>query len=512
MSGEEQHTDSSGSGPIARLISRITRERDEIRRLVRVTRLTLRGLGRSKLPQMAAALSYRTIFAIIPVLLVSGIFLQQFVVSQDQLREELERVLNYFGFDTIVVDTGDEAAITADLDAAGDTAVALDSAITAADPTVVGPTPPGSTSVGSVRLDELLAQLVEQASNIPLSAIGFVGILVLVYAAVSMLVELERGFNQIYHAPAGRPWTKRVPIYVTTLVLGLVLLLAAFSVGQVIAGSIDWGPLSGFTQVGINLAINTGLFLLAYTIMPNARVHIRAAFAGAAIAAVAWEIAKWGFTRYVGFSTTNFERLYGVVALLPLFLIWVYLTWVIVLFGLQISYALQHFRAFIASAELDGGPRLIDPAAALVVATAVAERFERGQATTPQHAARAAGIDGRSAEVLLEALAERGLLRLGRDDQDGRDESYLLACPAESIQAIEVLKAGESLCGSTELDDASPVLRAMADARRNALDGLSLRDLGVARLEGRAERKRLPDPADADPGADPEPQTGLELG
>jgi membrane protein len=82
------------------------------------------------------------------------------------------------------------------------------------------------------------------------------------------------------------------------------------------------------------------LFTLLYVLLPNTRVKLRAALLGAGTAAVCWELGKWGFGLYVE-NAVGYSALYGSLGLIPLFLLWLYVTWLIVLMGLELTYMLQ---------------------------------------------------------------------------------------------------------------------------------------------------------------------------
>ena len=85
------------------------------------------------------------------------------------------------------------------------------------------------------------------------------------------------------------------------------------------------------------------LLLLAYKLMPNTHVRFRPAAWGAAVAAILWALSRWGFGLYVG-KALPYMKLYGALGLIPLFLFWLYLTWLIVLFGMELAYTLQAMK------------------------------------------------------------------------------------------------------------------------------------------------------------------------
>ncbi|MGE4198343.1 MAG: YhjD/YihY/BrkB family envelope integrity protein, partial [Phycisphaerales bacterium] len=296
------------------------------------------------------------------------------------------------------------------------------------------------------------------------------------YAAVSMLVEIERAFNQIYRVPAGKSWIRRIFQYWTMLTLGTLLLFVSFYVGEQFkawvervaeAGGINrdnvvWLMISGY---GITVLVSTVLILLVYLAVPNTRVRFVPALAGALVAAILWEAGKWGFTQYVSYST-SYAQLYGSIALIPLFLLWVYVTWFIILLGLNISFHLQQARAGASLAlpggqvigweEYDAEPGVVDPTAALALLEVVAGGFRNGTPVSQKRLAQKIGLPQGATRMLLDRLADRGFVHRVADSSgslapQGSPETenslYALARPPELIAAADVLRVGYELSG-----------------------------------------------------------------
>lgn len=410
---------------------------------------------RSRLPQMAAALAYRTIFGLLPVLIVALVAVKYFA-SEEHVRTVVERALSYTGLSSIAVN--DAAAGGGWLDdmmgPPPPQAVAPDAASDGAPP----PPPPG--------IDKWITGLIERVNTISFKAIGFIGAITLIYAALAMLVEIERAFNQIYRVPRGRSWIRRIMQYWTLLTLGPLALLSTFYVGQQFASrvekmasdhgySLGSGALTiSATGYAVTVLISTGFFLLAYICVPNTKVKFRPALVGALASALLWEAGKWAFTQYLTYSTFN-AQIYGALALIPLFLLWVYFTWLIVLFGLQIAYQLQHGRANTrAQPFLDIGPTLVDPAAALVVLSAIARGFESGRAEDAASLTKATRLPEPVVRLVLAKLSERGLLHRLENDREDAEPSFVLARSPSSIRVAEILELGYELAGSAEPDEA----------------------------------------------------------
>jgi membrane protein len=457
---------------------------EQFDRIVTVVRRGVRGLYRTGITRMAAALAYRTIFSIIPVLAI-GLLIFGSVVKPDQVEGGMRRVLEFAGISQISV-----AGASLEPDQEGPVVPVVDDPTTEVDESEL--------VEATAQIEEIISDLVirvnETLLNLPTGWIALITGLVLFYAAISMLVEVEKSFNQICGAPGGRHWARRLLIYWGILTGGGLVLVATFWTGDALAGFVrgsTGSPIrSALAGYGASVLMSTALLLMAYLVVPNVRLKIRPVLAGAFLAAVVWEMGKWGFTSYLRYST-NYARFYGSLALLPLFMLWVYVTWVIVLLGLQAAYTLQHFTRLIASsAGTDrDGPRLVDPASAVALSALLVRTHRAGQTPDASELAPSLGLDAAVVESLLRRLERAGLARrvVGTDDDTG----WVPARPAERIGVVEVLDAVGDLDASKSIPGDAGVLRSMAQARRAAVQGKSMADAAP----------------DTDPGSRPGPAT-----
>jgi YihY family inner membrane protein len=464
-----------------------------------------------EMARMAAALSYRTIFGLIPVLVLALVVLGAFSTDRD-VADLVQRLLEFTGISRIVVgDSSAEVTFLAADAAWRDWARWFFAEIARPEGPgqVVWVSTPGdrpgvmsealAAAAGS-RVDVWIADLVQNVRRIPLGTIGFVGLATLVYAAISLMVEIEKCFNQIYHAAEGRTWIRRVTQYWTLLTLGSLLLFASFYVGESLRslalrlGELDHvvsGLGSGaITGVGfaVTVLISAVLFVIVYTTMPNTRVSIGAAVIGAVVAALLWETGKWGFTQYLRYSA-NYARFYGSIALIPLFLLWVYVTWMIVLLGLSIAHAIQTHRVvrrhglsalrwFMPDPGLPARASLIDPDAILAVAAAVAERFADRLPSEPGDVAERTGLDEPIVADMLERLAGAGLLLRVVGGGAEQTQAYVLAGPPDTIRAADVVAVGRAMNEGRQADApaARRVLGEIERAKAAAFDGRTLAD------------------------------------
>lgn len=362
-----------------------------------------RQLRRDRAPQMAAALAYRTIFGLIPTLVLSLIVLRFF--AADDIETPVRRVLEYVGLSDLAIRGADGAEAEA-----------------------LGP---------------WIQDLVARVSSLNFAAIGIVGVIVLIYAALSLMAQVEQAFNTVYKAAAGRSIVARLTQYWTILTLGPLGVFASFWLGDrgvAALGTLGAGGAVNALGVLPALAASWLVLTLAFVAIPHARVRLRPALVGAFVAAVLWELGKWGFGEYLGFAT-GYARFYGSLGLVPVFLLWVYLTWLIVLFGLELAYAVQTLdrgiESFVGAAE---SPPATDPAAALATLAAVTGAFREGASADLSRVARDAGL---TEDAARDALA--GLERLGVIHQierpDDAPAAWSLTKPPESIALAEVAAA-----------------------------------------------------------------------
>lgn len=424
---------------------------------------------RSRLPQMAAALSYRTIFSLVPMIVVALLAMRLFATDQD-ITEALNKALRFTGLSAI--GAADNPALMGPFPEGHEPPLP----VPAASQTPAAAPDRALETTGSARVDEMIRALVDRVRTLDFRALTAVGLAALIYAAIAMLVEVERAFNQIYRVPIGRSWVRRITQYWTLLTLGTLGIGATFLVTERFASWLAREIRAGdgaspgalapmLIGYGSTVVLSTLLLLLAYTVVPNTRVRLWPALCGAVLAAVLWEASKWGFAQYLARSA-GYQRLYGAIAVLPLFLLWIYVTWLIVLLGLQTSHSIQHGRRSRAAPADTPVPAIVDPTAALAIMGALAARFDRGEPASSDALAKDANLPLPLAAALIARLADAGLVvRLV-----GEPERFSLARPAERIDAGAVLAVGHALASAP----ACPMADALAAARRAVVQGRSL--------------------------------------
>ena len=196
--------------------------------------------------------------------------------------------------------------------------------------------------------DQVRAWLYKFFDSVRSGAFRGISALVLVGGVIGLLMSLERAFNDIWGVHRGRSVFQRISTYTTLVVLGPLLVGVSVSLTASLETSAlrSWveslSPVSAYlSQVGLKLvpALCTGLaFTLLYAVMPNVRVRLRAALPAGLVAGVLWELTKHGYGAYIK-TASHYGTFYGSLAAVPFFLIWVYVSWLVVLFGGQLAFA-----------------------------------------------------------------------------------------------------------------------------------------------------------------------------
>lgn len=299
------------------------------------------------------------------------------------------------------------------------------------------------------------------------SSLGFFGFLILIATSIMLLDGIEANFNDIWHVRRARSITAKINSYTAVLVFGSVLIGASLSVSarvQAILRSNEYivGPLTRATGWVVPLALTFTAFALMYLIIPNTTVGLRNAALGAAFASVAWEIGKRVFASSIG-QSVQYSTLYGSLATIPIFLVWLAVTWVIILIGLEIAFTRRHLAALIAAHQAHRRAGVGALQRVISTTLVIAARFLDGaEPPTIDELAERSRVDTGRLEDELRPLFEVGMLR---DASRADDDTGLI--PGRALDRItlgEIVATLLSLPGEANGDDP------LAELARDALD------------------------------------------
>lgn len=187
-----------------------------------------------------------------------------------------------------------------------------------------------------------------------------VGLVFLAITAILLMATIEQAFNDIWRVRNTRKLLYRFLAYWALLTLGPLLIAASL----VLTTHLVALPFLDRTVIGIldritgwllPLVFETGAALLLYTVVPNTPVRWRTALVGAVFAVILLEIAKWLFAAAMKYFFASYKIVYGAIAVLPIFLIWIYISWLIVLLGAVVTAVLTDWQAGTRRARQEPG-------------------------------------------------------------------------------------------------------------------------------------------------------------
>jgi membrane protein len=279
--------------------------------LVNVTRLlyiTLREYRQNELALRAMSLVYTTLLSIIPLL--------AFSIS----------ILKAFG----VVDTQLEPLLLKFLAPLGD------------------------------RAPEITVRIMEFIGKINFGVLGAAGLVMLIYTSISVIQKIEDSLNVIWKITRGRSFARRFSDYVAALLIGPVLLFASFGLTATLSSNTLVAKLAGIEPFG-TLLVASGkvipftfvilVFAFIYYVIPNTKVRFTSALVGGILAGIAWHITGWIFTLAVA-GSTKYAAIYSSLAVLVIFMIWLYINWLIVLVGAEIAFCHQNLKFLTLKREV----------------------------------------------------------------------------------------------------------------------------------------------------------------
>ncbi|MGD2035825.1 MAG: YhjD/YihY/BrkB family envelope integrity protein [Bacteroidales bacterium] len=277
-------------------------------RQIRIFALAFKGFNEDRVQLRASALTYYTLFSIVPIIAMAF------------------GIANGFGFSTFL-----EEQILENFS-------------------------------GQEEVMSWILKFVENyLTRIKGGVIAGVGIVILLWSVMKLLGNIESSFNDIWQIKKSRVMSRKLSDYISLVVITPVLLFVSSSLTLFLSNQIKdssemfpllsyIGPLLSFLVSLIPYVLIWLVFTLLYIIMPNTKVNFKSAFIGGLIAGTMFQFLQWGYI-YFQSSITSYGAIYGSFAALPLFLMWMQLSWLIVLFGAEVAFANQNVEHYEAESE-----------------------------------------------------------------------------------------------------------------------------------------------------------------
>jgi membrane protein len=330
--------------------------------------------------------------------------------------------------------------------------------------------------------DGIAEKFKEFIDNVNAAAIGVVGFVVLLYTSLSLLDTIEKTFNKIWGIKTPRALLRRFTVYWTILTVSPVALGATVAMKTFVESNrlYTWlnqnVPFFGKAVLILTPFLFAWFFFtLVYVIIPNTRVKPLAAFTGAIVAGTLWNAMTGVYVWYNAKVLTNYT-FYGSLGSIPIFLLWIYLSWIVVLFGAEIAFAAQHvetYRSELEGVKLSPGDR---DRLALVICVEAAGPFEAGGVPpTAETIATRLKAPSRVVHEVAYQLMSKGILR-EVTALDAKDPGLIPARDPSVLTIRDILAAMRSYGDPFILPDGPaslPIYRLVNEAEATATEPLS---------------------------------------
>lgn len=337
---------------------------------------------------------------------------------------------------------------------------------------------------------EVTTHIIGFVDNIKVGILGSVGIALLFYTVVSLIQKIEAALNYTWRITEYRGLAQRISDYLSIIMVGPVLVFAALGVTASITSSSVVTTLSSIEPFGtlitafgklIPFFLIITAFTFVYILIPNTKVKFRSALTGAVIAGVLWQTAGMLFASFVA-GSTNYTAVYSGFAILILFMIWLYLSWLILLIGASISFYHQHPERIAVNIQTLSLSARLREKIALLVMYRVGKNFHDNK--TPWSSDSLSSdldVSPEALSIVLNSLINNHLISRSCDEEI----SYLPSQSLEHISIMSILSAVRAAEETPELnpdnikseDIVNQLITRVDESVNNSLNNMSLRDL-----------------------------------
>ena len=341
---------------------------------------------------------------------------------------------------------------------------------------------------------EVTSRIIGFVDSVKAGILGSIGFALLIYTVISLIQKIERACNDTWHVNRSRPLSQKFSDYLSVILIGPVLVFSALGITASVMSTTVVQKMVAIKVFGSLMELATKLvpyllviaaFTFVYIFVPNTRVRFRSALTGGLVAGVLWETSGWAFASFV-VKSAKYTAIYSGFAILIMFMIWLYLSWLIVLVGASVAYYHQHPESVTSyRRELRLSNRMQEKLALLVMFLVGNNYYDNLPALTLEEFAQSLNVPMEALEPIMEALEGYGLLSQTANEPP----TYLPARPLDTAELKDVLDA---VRGANEIVDLKPqsesaelavdqLVDHIDQAMAGALRGSTLKDLALSK-------------------------------
>jgi membrane protein len=277
------------------------------------------------------------------------------------------------------------------------------------------------------------------------AVVAGVGLVILLYTIIIVMVYVEESFNGIWQIKQSRPWSRKMSDYFAMMFIAPLFLILSSAATVFLSTKV--ADLTGnlvflqFLSPALMFLVNLTpvvliwiVFTLLYMVMPNTNVKIGSALIAAVIAGTIFIFIQWAYI-YFQLGVSRYNAIYGSFAALPLLLLWIRISWLIVFFGAEISYANQNVEHYEFEHEAKNISPFNKKLLSLYIYNLLAKRFARGEpALTPPQICQELEMPIKIVREVLDDLLEVKLVSETSSDHH-KEDAYQ---PASDINKITI--------------------------------------------------------------------------
>lgn len=298
--------------------------------------------------------------------------------------------------------------------------------------------------------EDVVFKIIDYINNTNVARLGSVGLVMLVFTVLALISNIEKSFNSLWKVSETRSLFRRFADYFSVVTLGPLFLLAAISMNTSLRNQhlVQWlldkpvfGDMLLLLFEVLPFVVIWAAFIFLYMFIPNTKVNILSAVIGGMSAGTLWLVTQWGYVTFQ-YGVAKYNAIYGTMAALPIFMIWVYLSWMIALLGLLVCWAHQN-RLRLGRLLWQGRTVAWQPLQVLEVVLLVYNRFVRSKKCwAVEELLEHVEMSAETAKQVLSHLQDQGVVMVACEEPSDI-ERVVPTVPVEGVSLQRILTPSE---------------------------------------------------------------------
>jgi membrane protein len=340
---------------------------------------------------------------------------------------------------------------------------------------------------------EIAHKIIEFVDNVNVRVLGSLSLVFLFYTVISLLTKIEQALNHTWRLKEHRGIIQRITEYISIIMVGPVLIFAGVglattvqtsAVADALASMEGYGTLIWLISRLASFLLIVGAITFIYLLVPNERVKLKSAFTGAVAAALLWKLTGWLFSSFVA-GSTKYSAIYSGFAVAIILMIWLYISWLILLVGATVAFYHQHPERTSSRQQVLRLSARLREKIGLLLMLRIGQSFHHdGEKLTKQALSRNLDVAAEALSLVISPLEERGLITESGD----RKRVFLPGRSLEHIRISEIWEAVRSAQESAHLNPDNVASDQAVDALLQSINDASNSTLGDMTLLELVER------------------------